>query len=97
MTKIGPEIDPGGSIIDPGGSKIDLGGSEINPGGSKIDPGGPGGSQGGPFFEKWCQKGLKMGVFLTKNWSKMLRNHDLKMFFVLDAFADVFFNNFDGF
>ena len=34
-----------------------------------------------------------MEVFLTKNWSKILKNHDLKTFFVLDAFADVFFNN----
>ena len=27
----------------------------------------------------------------------MLKNHDLKTFFLLDAFADAFFNNSDGF
>ena len=38
-----------------------------------------------------------MGVFLTKNSSEMQKNHDLKTFFVLDAVADVFFYNSDGF
>jgi len=38
-----------------------------------------------------------MEVFLTKNWSRILRNHDLKTFFVLDAFADLFCNNFGRF
>ena len=82
LTRIRPKIDPGGSKIDPGDSKIDPGGSKINPGGSKIDPGGPGGSQGGQFSEKWCQKGLKMGVFFTKKWYKMLNFEQILRFMI---------------
>ena len=89
LIRIGREIDHGGSQIDPGGSKID-------PGGSKIDPGGPGGSQGAPFLKNGAKRYQNGGVF-GKKLRQNTKNHNLKTFYLLDAFPDAFLHNSEGF